>query len=40
MECEIVDVRTSWGDVQFLVKPVVGSGEQWVSTSRIIKSII
>ena len=38
--CEIVDVRIFWGEVKFLVKPVAGSGEQWVSVSRVIRSII
>lgn len=32
---EILDVRKVWSRVDYLVKPIAGKGEQWISGSRI-----
>ena len=34
--CMIEDARIVWGNVQVLVSPIEGSGQQWVSEDRII----
>lgn len=31
----IVDVRTVWNRTDYLVTPVAGSGQQWVSAERV-----
>ena len=31
----IIDLRTSWGRVQALVRPVAGVGQQWVDSGRL-----
>lgn len=36
IEAEIIDVKSAYGTVRLLVKPVSGSGEQWVEIGRII----
>lgn len=33
-EVRVVDVRTRYGNVDVLVQPVAGFGEQWISTDR------
>ena len=34
-EVTIVDSRIRWGSVDYLVTPVSGSGERWVSASSV-----
>ncbi len=31
----ILDARLRWGNVDFLVKPIGGTGEKWVSEMRV-----
>ncbi len=31
----VADVRTSWGQVHFLVTPVAGVGASWVDSQRV-----
>lgn len=33
-EVRILDARSSFGNVQFLVTPMEGTGEQWVGAAR------
>lgn len=35
IECEVVDVKNSWGKARLWVKPLAGEGCQWVELSRI-----
>jgi hypothetical protein len=36
VRCEIVDARTSWGEVQYLVRPKWAGGEPvWVKATRV-----
>jgi hypothetical protein len=32
---KIMDVKQSYGSIRFLVSPVAGSGEKWVSADRV-----
>jgi hypothetical protein len=32
---EILDVKTVWGGERYLVRPVTGAGETWVSADRV-----
>ncbi len=32
---EIIDSRERWGSQDFLVRPLAGSGSQWVSAMRL-----
>jgi hypothetical protein len=36
VDCHVIDVREAYGRVDVLITPVSGSGEQWVSTVRLI----
>ena len=31
----ILDARQRWGQVDYLITPVAGSGQQWVSAARV-----
>lgn len=31
----VKDVRKVWGRIDFLIEPVAGEGEKWVSSERI-----
>ena len=33
--CRVQDVKTSWGRARLLVRPLTGTGEQWVEMSRV-----
>jgi hypothetical protein len=35
VQVKVLDVRTRWGALDYLVTPVVGSGEKWVSGERV-----
>jgi hypothetical protein len=35
--CIVVDVKSAWGKVRLLVKPVTGTGEQWIEMARVWK---
>jgi hypothetical protein len=35
VECEVVDVKNSWGKARLYVKPIAGAGAQWVEMGRI-----
>ena len=35
IECEVVDVKTSWGKPRLWVTPLAGEGCQWVELSRV-----
>jgi hypothetical protein len=35
VECIVLDVRECWGRTDYLVCPVSGTGQQWVSDERI-----
>jgi hypothetical protein len=35
VECWVKDVKNSYGQARLLVKPVTGTGEQWVEMRRI-----
>ena len=35
VEVEIVDAKRSYGRTLLLVRPIAGSGEQWVEESRV-----
>lgn len=32
----VLDARTVWGRVQYLVTPVAGSGQRWVDAARVM----
>lgn len=32
---EVLDVKVSYGNLRYLVKPVSGSGQVWVNDSRV-----
>lgn len=36
IDVEISDVRIVWGRTDYLVTPIQGTGELWVSESRVI----
>lgn len=36
-EVKIVDVKTAYGQIRYLVRPVAGSGEKWVMSFSILK---
>jgi len=31
--CQVIDVRNSWGNVQIQIKPICGSGLQWINAN-------
>lgn len=33
--CEVADSRSVWGRVDLLLRPVQGTGEQWVSIDKV-----
>jgi len=35
IEVELVDVKKCYGDIHFLIKPVSGMGEAWVSIGSL-----
>jgi len=35
VEVQILDIRETWGNVQYLISPVTGSGSIWVFGSRV-----
>ena len=35
IRCIIVDVRSAFGRVDYLISPVSGSGSQWVASDRV-----
>lgn len=35
IECIVEDVKNSWGQARLLVRPVAGTGQQWVEMSRV-----
>jgi len=35
VECEVIDVKNSYGKPRLLISPVSGSGEQWVELGRV-----
>jgi hypothetical protein len=37
VQINILDVKVSYGNTRYLVKPVAGSGEAWVDESRVSK---
>lgn len=39
VEVGIVDVRVSYGNVQFLVRPVAGRGTKWCSADRFKEKV-
>ncbi len=34
-EVKILDSRTRWGSIDYLVSPVAGSGSRWVSSDSV-----
>jgi hypothetical protein len=39
IKIRILDVKVSYGNTRYLVKPVAGSGEAWVDESRVSKIV-
>lgn len=37
VQCEIIDAKTAWNRVRLLVRPVSGSGQQWVECGRVYR---
>lgn len=35
VRCIVVDVRSAFGRVDYLISPVSGSGSQWVASDRV-----
>ena len=35
IEVEIMDARAQFGRVDYLVRPLAGAGEQWLSSDRV-----
>jgi hypothetical protein len=35
IEVQVIDVRQVWGRVDYLIRPVAGSGSQWVASDSI-----
>lgn len=35
IECEVIDVKNSWGKARLWIKPLAGEGCQWVELSRV-----
>lgn len=38
VSAEVIDAKSSYGKVRLLVKPVSGSGQQWIEESRIFNA--
>ncbi len=36
VEVQVVDVKSSYGNTLFLVRPIKGDGEAWIGKSRIV----
>lgn len=36
VSAEVIDAKSSYGKVRLLVKPIAGSGQQWIEESRIV----
>ena len=34
MLCDVLDAKSAYGNVRYLVRPVQGQGEAWVDSSR------
>jgi len=37
VEVRVIDVRTVYGRVQYLVEPVAGRGRRWVEAHRVVR---
>ena len=35
VDCTILDAKQSYGNIRFLVSPIMGSGSAWVDISRL-----
>ena len=35
VECEVKDVKNSWGKPRLLIAPISGTGQQWVEMGRV-----
>lgn len=40
IECEIMDVKSAYGKARLLVKPVSGTGEQWIELGRVLRALV
>ena len=38
IECNVADVKNSWGKVRLLVEPLAGKGQQWVELGRLVQA--
>ena len=38
IDVEILDIGRVWNRIDYLVRPVQGSGEKWVSSDRVTQS--
>ena len=36
--CDVLDSRSMWGRVDYLVSPVSGEGQQWIDSTRVDRS--
>lgn len=38
IDCLVADVKNSWGKPRLLIRPQLGSGEQWVELDRVART--
>ena len=38
IDCTVANVKERWGQPRLLVRPITGSGEQWVEMGRVTRT--